>query len=190
MKNVTKEELQYEGHIFAKEMDDGHVFIHPTDTIYGLGCDATSDKAVEKLREIKQMPTKPISVIAPSKEWIIKNCEVNSEAQEWIDKLPGPYTLILKLKNNNCVSKLVNHELNSLGVRIPNHWFSGFVQSYGKPICTTSANITGKSFMTTQEDIDPDIEKSVHFCIYEGEKKGSASNIIHLEGNIVNIKKR
>lgn len=190
MKQITKEELQYEAHLFAKSLDDGAVFIHPTDTIYGLGCDATSDEAVKKLRDVKQMPTKPISVIAPSVEWIMNNCIVSNEAKEWVEKLPGPYTLILKLKNKECVSKFVMHELNSIGVRIPDHWFSAFVQTYGKPICTTSANVTGKIFMTDIENLDPDIKNGVSFCIFEGEKKGRASKIVHLEGDIVNVKNR
>jgi len=175
---------------FSKLIDDGNVFIHPTDTIYGLGCDATSDESVAKLRKIKKMPTKPISVIAPNIEWIEKNCEITEEAKEWIAKLPGPYTFILRLKNKDAISGLVTHELNSLGVRIPDHWISGFVKAYGKPICTTSANVTGKAFMTSLDDLDSDIEHTLGFCIYEGEKNGRASKIVHLETDIVNIKNR
>jgi len=190
MRTITKEELQLEAFEFSKLIDEGNVFIHPTDTIYGLGCDATSDEAVSKLRKIKQMPTKPISVIAPNIEWIETNCVITDEAKEWIAKLPGPYTFILKLKKTDAVSTVVNHELNSLGVRMPDHWISGFVKAYGKPVCTTSANITGKAFMTDLDDLDSDIQHSLGFCIYEGEKKGRASKIVHLEGDIVNIKNR
>ncbi len=190
MKTITKEELMYEAYEFAKEIDRGFLFIHPTDTIYGIGCDATNDEAIKKLRKVKQMAEKPISVIAPSIQWIDENCVINDKVKEWLDKLPGPYTLILKLKNNNCVSELIHPEGDSLGIRIPDHWFTRFVSEYGKPICTTSANVTGKTYMTTEEDIDPDIRKGIHFCIYEGEKKGKASNIVHLEGEETKIRER
>ncbi len=82
----------------------GDVFIHPTDTIYGLGCDATNEQSVKKIREVKQRPTTPFSVIAPSKEWIEANCVITKEAKSWLKKLPGPFTFILKKKNRcNCL---------------------------------------------------------------------------------------
>ena len=75
------------------------VFIYPTDTIYGIGCDATNDKLVEKIREIKQRENKPFSIIAPSVQWILDNFNVNVRL---IDKyLPGPYTLLLEKKQKN-----------------------------------------------------------------------------------------
>ena len=79
------------------------VFVYPTDTIYGLGCNATDEKAVDKLRKIKNTKH-PFSIIVPNKDWIYDNCTVNEEAEEWIRKLPGPYTLILRLKNKKAIA--------------------------------------------------------------------------------------
>ena len=93
-------------------MIKGAVFIHPTDTIYGIGCNAEVSSAVRKVRQLKARATNPFSVIAPSLEWINENCVVTKEADEWLEKLPGPYTLILKLKNN-CVARSVNSGLNT-----------------------------------------------------------------------------
>jgi len=67
-----------------------------------------------------------------------KNCEVIEEAKEWLDKLPGPYTLLLKLKNKDAVAKEVMPETDALGVRIPEHWFSGVVRMLNLPVVTTS----------------------------------------------------
>lgn len=167
------------------------LFVYPTDTIYGLGCNATDEKLVEKLRKIKNTKH-PFSVIVPSKEWIYKNCEVTQDAEEWIRKLPGPYTLILKLKNPKAVAQNVYHsnDVKTLGVRMPNNWFLTVVSQINIPIITTSANISGNDFMTKLEDLDPIIRNNVDYVFYEGEKKGNPSTIINLVGPEISIKKR
>lgn len=175
MKILTKEGITEE---IKSKIIDGAVFIYPTDTIYGIGCNALNDKAVRRIREIKVREDKPFSVIAPSKEWIKRNCYVGNE----LDKLPGAYTLILKLKNKNGISKNVSN-LNTLGVRIPDHWFSKMVEELGIPIVTTSVNKSGEKFMTCLDDLNSDIK--VDFVIYEGKKEGKPSEIIK-EGKIIN----
>lgn len=190
MRVLTREEFRIEKALHLDAILRGAVFIYPTDTIYGLGCNATNDKAVKKIREIKKRPESPFSVIAPSKRWIEENCVVDEKAREWIEKLPGPYTLILKLKNKNCIAKKVIPETSSLGVRIPDHWFSRFVEELGVPIVTTSVNEAGKRFMTSAEDIDLENKSEIHFMIDEGGKKGMPSNIIHLGGEEVIVRER
>ena len=164
MEILTKDKIS------KNKIMNGAVFIYPTDTIYGIGCDARNDKSVKRIRKIKLRETKPFSVIAPSKSWIKENCFVGDE----LNYLPGPYTLILKLKNKNCISKFVNNDLETLGVRIPNHWFSKIVEELGIPIVTTSVNKTGEKFMTCLEDLDIKVD----FVIYEGKLKGKPSKII------------
>lgn len=155
---------------------EGSVFVYPTDTIYGLGCDATNGKAVMKVRQIKGREKKPFSVIAPSKSWIMENCLTKKED---LERLPGPYTIILPLKSG-CVDPGVNLGLNTLGVRIPDHWFSQIVKKLGLPVVTTSANVSGQNFMTSIDNLDPGIKKSVDFVVYEGPKTGRPSKIIDL----------
>ena len=77
------------------------IFIYPTDTIYGIGCDAENEFLVDKISEIKKRDIKPFSVIAPSVEWILENCETTKEEIEKF--LPGAYTLILKKKDGRCI---------------------------------------------------------------------------------------
>jgi L-threonylcarbamoyladenylate synthase len=175
---VTADEFKLKKEKFLKKIEGGEVFIHPTDTIYGIGCDATNDEAVERVRKIKQREEMPFSVIAPSKKWIYDNCDVKSNAFKWIEKLPGPYTLIFKLINKEAVSKHVNCGWGTIGVRIPKHWFSEVIAELGFPVVSTSANIAGEAFMTSIDDLDSKIR--VDFIIYEGEKKGKPSTIINL----------
>ena len=184
MEILTKTELELKFEEIAKRIEEGTIFIHPTDTIYGISCSALDENAIKKVRDIKERPETPFSVWAPSVKWIKKNCVVNKEAEEWLNKLPGPYTLILKLKNKNAVAKNVSFS-NSLGIRIPEHWFSNAVEALGYPIITTSVNKAGEQFMTCLENLDQEIQRKINFVIYEGEKKSRPSKIINLvEGKV------
>jgi len=180
MEVLTRNEVGLRLPELLQKIKDGAIFIYPTDTIYGIGCNALNQKAVQKVREIKQRPETPFSIWVPSLKWIEENCLVEKNIQEWLEKLPGPYTLILKLKNKKAVAKEVNNSLNSIGVRIPDHWLGKLIEKLGFPIVTTSANRSGQNFMTSLEDLDPEIEKHVDFLIYEGEKKGHPSKIMDL----------
>jgi len=166
----------------SKVVKDGGILIFPTDTVYGLGCDATNPDAVLKLRKIKNSFTKPMSIIAPSKDWILQNCDVPETHLSWLDKLPGPYTLIFKLNKRFAVAPQVNPADDSVGCRIPKHWFADFVTELGVPIITTSANIVTKPYMTALDDLAPSIKDDVDFIIYEGELDGAPSAVVNLSG--------
>ncbi|MBC8444241.1 threonylcarbamoyl-AMP synthase [Candidatus Woesearchaeota archaeon] len=190
MRVVDKEEFRVEGDEFLSLIRDGAVFIHPTDTIYGIGCNALDKTAVNKIRELKKRPNMPFSVIAPSKDWILENCEADEKAEKYINELPGPVTLILKLKNKDSIADNVAPGLDTIGVRMPRHWFTQVAKVTKLPIVTTSANIVGENFMTTLANLDNSIRKGVDFIIYEDEKKGRPSKIINLIQEEVDIKER
>ena len=190
MEVVSKEEFLLNRERFVRIVKEGAIFIHPTDTIYGIGCIATKNRVVEKVRRIKKRDIMPFSIIAPSMEWIRNNCIIPDLGEEWLNKLPGPYTLILRLKNKNAIAPEVNSGWDTVGVRIPKHWISDFVRELGVPIITTSANITGEEFMTSLENLNPEIKNKMDFIIYEGEKRGFPSTIVNLSGEKVEIVSR
>ncbi len=179
---LSKDEFGINREQYLKLIEKGAIFIYPTDTIYGLGCSALKDISVKKLRKIKKRPKMPFSIIIPSKEWIYKNCEVKDSDEKWIKKLPGPYTLLFKLKEKNELSKFVNPDTKIIGIRIPNHWFFDFVKEINLPIITTSVNISGEEYMTSLDNLNEDIKKRTDFIIYEGEIQGKPSRIIDLTG--------
>ena len=183
MRILTPEEFNKEKFYFLDIIKNGAVFVYPTDTIYGLGCNALVPKSVRKIRQLKDRPNNPFSVIVPSNQWILENCVVDANGTEWLNKIPGPYTLIFRLKKN-CVAKQVNPNLDTLGIRIPKHWISNFVAELKVPIVTTSVNKAGADFMASLEDIDNYIKSNVDFIIYEGEKKGNPSKIIDLSNKL------
>ncbi|NOZ80578.1 MAG: threonylcarbamoyl-AMP synthase [DPANN group archaeon] len=177
---LTKEEFEMRKDHYGQLIKEGALFIYPTDTIYGIGCDATSDDAVRRLREVKNRYKRPFSVIAPSKRWILDQIKGDKNEQQWISKLPGPYTLIMRLKNSNGIAEETNAGLKTIGVRIPDHWFTSHIAALGIPVVTTSANPMGEDHMTSLETLDPAIRKKISFIIYEGEKRASPSILIDL----------
>ena len=190
MRIINKEEFELEKELFFEQIIKGAVYIHPTDTIYGLGTNATNKKTVQKIRDLKKRKNIPFSIIAPSKEWIKKNCELNERVERWIKKLPGPYTLILKIKNKGAIANNVAPGLDTIGVRIPDHWFGIIGKALNIPLVTTSANVVGGDFMTSIEDLNRDIRCGVDFIVYEGEKKGRPSTLIDLSKEKEDIKER
>ncbi|TKJ17162.1 threonylcarbamoyl-AMP synthase [Candidatus Woesearchaeota archaeon B3_Woes] len=190
MEIINRDEYNLKKDQFLERIEQGAVFIYPTDTIYGIGSSALNQEAVRTIRKAKNRRKMPFSIIAPSKKWIRKNCEVSEEAEKWIRKLPGQFTLILKLKTPNAVDKAVNKRLNTLGVRIPKHWTSEIAKDLDIPIVTTSANVAGREFMTSIDDLDNRIKSKTDFMINVGEIKGKPSKLIDLTKKGFEIKER
>ncbi len=118
------------------------VVIYPTDTVYGIGCNADNVLLLERVFAAKGRDRKkPLSVIAPDKDWIIKHCVVSRET---LDKyLPGKYTLLLKKKDPKFLA-LATSGSGIIGVRIPSHRISKLVEEARIPFITTSANRSGE----------------------------------------------
>ncbi len=190
MITYTKAEFEQKPDAMIDKILQGAVIIHPTDTIYGLGCDATNSEAVNKIRDIKVRFTRPFSIIAPSKNWIRENCIIDKKGEEWLSKLPGPYTLILTLKNKEAIATEVNAGLETIGVRLIDHWFNIAATNGNNPIVTTSANLVGEDFMTSIENLNTNIKGKVDFTFYEGEKSGRPSTIVDLTKAPEEIEKR
>ncbi|MBD3203128.1 threonylcarbamoyl-AMP synthase [Candidatus Woesearchaeota archaeon] len=189
MKIYSKEDAFINKFKISHEIKNGAVFVYPTDTVYGLGADATNSKAVDKVRKIKTRPNQPFSVFAPSKSWIRTNCDI-TEHENWLRKLPGKFTLIAKLIDKKCISPIVNLDKDTLGVRIPDHWMNELISFINIPIITTSVNKTGKPYMTSKQDLNPKIKKKIDFMIYEGEKDDTPSTIVRLDKEEIEIIKR
>lgn len=124
----------------------GGSVIYPTDTLYGLGVDAGSEQAIERLIKLKgRDPGKGLSVMVASVEAIEKIALITPEIKKILKaRLPGPYTFVFaSLPNNAIVSKCrIN---GALAVRVPNHPVAlGLARAFGKPITATSANISGE----------------------------------------------
>lgn len=160
----------------------GKIFIYPTDTIYGIGCDALNKKSVQKIKSLKKRSkNKPFSIIAPSKSWIFKNLKAKAKI---INKyLPGKYTLILKKKN----SKFLNHicSKNTIGIRIPKHKFTKLIQKSKVPFITTSANLSGKTPIKSPKEINKKLLKKIDIIINSGKLTGKPSTLVLEDGSLL-----
>jgi L-threonylcarbamoyladenylate synthase len=197
--------LQRDLEFFELLHDDG-VFIYPTDTIYGIGCDATSEIAIAKIRKLKNRPAQPFSIIAPSKTWIQDNfivpsnitlssqqiirgtlpTQYESQTIDPLNLLPGRYTLLLTPKNTFDIGSIGDN--GSVGVRIPDHTIADFVSFYGTPIVTTSVNIHGQPELTSYADMESeemlDFREQVGLFVDDGVLGGAASTIIDLRNHV------
>lgn len=125
-------------------LKSGGLIVAPSDTVYGLVCDATNEKAVQKLIAVKNRPRgKPISVFTDGFDMMDSLVNTKNHGAVLHALLPGPFTFILPSKNTVC--HLLESERNTLGVRFPAYqWIQDLVHRYGKPLTATSANSSGR----------------------------------------------
>ncbi len=180
-KIITKKQFFKNKKEFIKKINQGSIFIYPTDTIYGIGC-ILNKNSIEKIKKIKHRTNKPFSIIIPSKKWALKNCKYSENLKKYLKKLPGKYTLISELKNKKLSP---NKNISTIGIRIPKHWISKIVRELNLPIITTSVNISNKPHMTALRNLDRTIKSKVDFIIYEGFLNNKPSKIINLISNTI-----
>ena len=133
---------------------NGGLVIYPTETVYGIGADATSPTAIKKLTNYKDRPIgKPYSIAVDSIEMAEKYVELNDTAKRlYKEFLPGPLTVVSQGKHT--VATGVESETGTLGVRIPDYKLViDIVHSFGKPITSTSANASYKKRPYSVSDI-------------------------------------
>lgn len=156
-------------------LEEGGLIVYPTDTIYGLGANIFSDKAIRKVYSIKGRDySKPISVSISEIEDINKIAYLEN-LERVKEVLPGPFTIILNKKEN--VSPLLTAGGEKIGVRIPDNRISREL-TRKFPITSTSANLSGGKVL---ESADAMIElwgDSVDLIIDGGKLQGNHSTVI------------
>ena len=159
----------------------GGVILYPTDTIWGLGCDATNPIAIKKVYEIKQREeSKALITLVSDKKMLYK----------YTNYIPNfnltnkPTTIIYP--NVVGLSKNLLPEDGSAAIRIPKDLFCiQLIQKFGKAIVSTSANISGKESPKQFLDISNHIKNNVDYIVNlrKNEKMEKPSSIIKLEEN-------
>jgi len=130
----------------VRSIKNGGIIACPTDTVYGLICDAANKKAVKKLYKIKKRPkNKLFPVFVEDIKMAKKFVKVSSEQEKFLKKVwPGAVTAILKSKNKK----------GTIGIRIPNHkWLLGVAEQLNRPLAETSANLSGEPATTKIKEV-------------------------------------
>lgn len=123
----------------------GGLVIYPTDTLYGLGCNALDELALKSVFAVKKRPTSnPLSIAVSDVEMMKEYAELPEAAEKLADAfLPGALTIVLKKKN---LPDILTGGLAKVGIRIPNSDIAlKLTELLGAPITATSANISGNS---------------------------------------------
>ncbi|RZL34122.1 MAG: threonylcarbamoyl-AMP synthase [Pedobacter sp.] len=147
-------------------LKSGGVILYPTDTIWGLGCDATNPDAVEKLLKIKNRPAEKSLIVLLDTDNKIQSYinEVPEIAYDLIEYAENPLTVVFSGAKN--LAKNVINEDGSVGIRIVKHDFcTPLIQRFRKPIVSTSANLSGEASPKYFDDISPEIADAVDYVV-------------------------
>src|SRR5678816_2279203 len=120
---------------------DGGVITYPTDTVYALGCDCLSRRAVERLYQSKGMPrSQPLAFVCPDLSEIARYAIVEKHHYRVLRHyLPGPYCFILEATRE--VPKLLLTKQKTVGIRVPNHPVPQLLaRELGRPLVSTTAH--------------------------------------------------
>ena len=164
-------------------LQNGGVIIYPTDTVYGIGCDITKPKAIERVAQLKGIKAEKANF-----SFICYDMSHLSDYTKPIDNnifkmmkrnLPGPFTFILEANNN--VPKILKANRKTIGIRIPdNNIIREIVNALGNPILTTSLKADDEilEYTTDPELIYEDYQNLVDAVIDGGYGGNIASTVV------------
>lgn len=158
----------------------GGIVAFPTETVYGMGCDATNEEALKRLYEVKgRSLDKPFIVGVWSKEIVSKIAEVDDRAKKLMDAyFPGPLTLVLKSKGS--LSQILSPE-GKIAVRVPAHEVPlKLMEELERPIVVPSANISGRPSLTRWEHVVEELGEKIDAVIKGECRVGIESTIVDL----------
>ncbi len=172
-------------------LSNGELLAIPSETVYGLGADATSDSAISRIYKIKKRPhINPLILHVSNIKMVEQFAETNTlfyslSKYFW----PGPLTVILNQKKNNEISKLATSNLSSVAVRLPdNKIFQNIIEKFNNPIAAPSANISGNISPTNPYHVYEDFGEEIKLIIDGGQsEKGVESTVVDIRSQDIII---
>ena len=158
--------MNTEVHNAFEIIKNGGIILYPTDTVWGIGCDATNEEAVKKIYAVKQREESKSMIVLLNGERMMYNVfkEIPEVAWQILDLSEKPTTLILDNPRN--VAKNIIAEDNTLGVRLVTEPFCfKLMERMKKPLVSTSANISGMFMPKSFKEISPEIIKGVDYVV-------------------------
>lgn len=184
---MSEHNINEEVHKAYEAIKNGGIILYPTDTVWGIGCDATNPKAVKKIYELKQREETKSMIVLMNGERMMYNVfkEIPDVAWQIIDLSEKPTTLILDNPRN--VAPNLIAEDKTLGVRLVKEPFCyKLMERMKKPLVSTSANISGMPTPNSFKEIDHHILDGVDYIVNLHHDKIAAkpSTIIKLGNNL------
>lgn len=165
-------------------MRKGGIILYPTDTVWGIGCDATNPSAVAKVYKLKQRcDSKALIVLLGDENQLHRYVDnIPDIAYELIEASIKPLTIVFEQGRNLC--KELCAEDGSIGIRITRERFSQqLCKSFQRPIVSTSANISGTPTPLTFKEINDEIKKGVDYIV----KQRQAENAYNQPSSVIKL---
>jgi len=173
-------DINTEVHNAYEVIQNGGIILYPTDTVWGIGCDATNEEAVKKIYALKQREESKSMIVLMNGEKMMYNVfkDIPETAWQILDLSEKPTTLILDNPRN--VAPNIIAEDKTLGVRIVKEPFCfKLMERMKRPLVSTSANISGMFTPNSFKEISPEIIKGVDYVVnLHHEKTGSKPSTI------------
>ena len=168
----------------------GKTILYPTDTVWGLGCDATNIDAVAKIFKLKnRIESKSLVVLVSSIEMLHTYVDaVPQKAIDIISTTKKPTTIIYNNPKGLAANAIASD--NTIAIRIPTHNYClEIINKLGKPIISTSANISGESTPKSFSEISLSILEGVDYVVNLEQDKitDKSSTILKLVGNAIEV---
>lgn len=164
------------------------VIVYPTDTVYGLGCDIRSKKALERVRRIKRLDNKrPLSFVFADLKEIAQYAQVSDGSYKILRRyLPGPYTFVLKA--TRLVPRLVLTKRNEVGIRIPdNRICQALLAEMGNPILSSSVRLPDDQLLDDPKEIETLYKGQVDLVVDGGIFMPEPSSIVSLLDDVPEV---
>ncbi|MBS3070499.1 threonylcarbamoyl-AMP synthase [Candidatus Micrarchaeota archaeon] len=148
----------------------GGIFTFPTETSYGIGCDATNEKAIKRIYETKERSAyKPLPIIVSDERMAEEYFELNENARKLIKAfMPGPLSLVLNKKGGKLSDEFWPKEIG-VAFRISSKEFTRLIaQEAGVPLVATSANLSGKTPIYRFDEIKSTFNGNVELMVDGG----------------------
>lgn len=166
-------------------LKQGGLILYPTDTIWGIGCDATNAEAVAKVYALKARDkSKSLLILLHNDNQLASYVnDIPEVAYELIEYAESPLTIVFSKAKNLAANALA--EDGSIGIRVVKHPFcEQLLQRFRKPIISTSANLSGQPSPTSFADIDDAVIAGVDYVVEFGQAEksdGKSSTIMKLD---------
>ncbi|MBR6948674.1 MAG: threonylcarbamoyl-AMP synthase [Bacilli bacterium] len=167
----------------------GGIGVIPTDTVYGLVCDALNIDSVDKIYKLKKRDyNKPLVILVSNIE-MLKKCirNLNDLELDIINKYwPGELTIVFK--KSNYIPDIVAGGTDEIAIRMPNNKeLVDLINSVDRPLVATSANVSSQDTITNINKLEDSIKDNIDFIIDGGTINNSASTIIKVIDNKIKI---